>query len=258
MVLALQKSIGWRSTARVVGVIGLLVGMAGVELVRRASPRRNPRKEPASKYKAKVIPDGNKKKKRLSQLDEQIRIETAHVNKSLSPEVISSIRRMSVASSGGLGLVDELNRSVEKKMHLTSDENWVAFLALLGYLLSILEAEMMRANHLVPDSRTETLKVIVSLTTLSMLWFVGDRCHKEYRLQKLTNLIPPETPFLASAQCHEMFWESIMFLCHPLPYVDVSFEVSSFTSLRAVYCVDEILVMMMFTRLYTILPLIHR
>ena len=91
MVLALQKSIGWRSTARVVGVIGLLVGMAGVELVRRASPRRNPRKEPASKYKAKVIPDGNKKKKRLRQLDEQRRIETAHVNKSLSPEVIGSI-----------------------------------------------------------------------------------------------------------------------------------------------------------------------
>jgi hypothetical protein len=71
------------------------------------------------------------------------------------------------------------------------DENGAAMLAILGYLLSIAEVEVLRNNMLVQNGTTNSLKLVVSVTTAILIYTVFDRYYEEYAIARDTSAIPP-------------------------------------------------------------------
>jgi len=289
-----------------------------IACLRQTQPQMPGSLATSSKYKAstiKIIPSNyeeprtqlpasalQKGRRSMSQSEIAAIEETKQINRNMSPDLREDLRRISNVGgtsmsmrAGNIGVNVAQNigintRGVEEKMKaikLNMDENWVAALAMLGFVLSLIETEIIRDSQMVeelvnktgtdrcpvgqrcedytwtvvPTDTTNSLKIIISITTAVMLWFLHNRCYKEYTLQRLAELIPKETPYLASSQFYELCCEMMLFIVHPLPFVDhvLIFSVSGLNDPETmVFSVDQLLVMMMPLRFYTLIPLIHR
>jgi hypothetical protein len=154
---------------------------------------------------------------------------------------------------------------LEKELKIKKDhakvfwsENISAMLAIVGVILGVTEAELLRANEGNATAVMEAMKIAVSFTTVVLLFFVFRVHVAEHKLQQTVNVVPSAMPFVASAQFTSAVLESLVYVWHPMPFLGGKHRYEMSSGDIGEYTLDELLVCPMFLRLFACVPLLAR
>lgn len=202
------------------------------------------------------------------------------------------LRRVSIGAQLLMSGNEKADKLKREALAVMRDESGAAMLALTGYLLSIVQIELIRRDHETfnevfdlngPNNSPEpgfftpnncdaarcirfinttmtirVIKIVVTILTAILLGLTFQKRYFEYKIEIDKGMLPRGMPFFASAEFYYAILEAMLFILHPIPYLDAVMEFSQNSGIRAVYTLDEIIVSLMWLRLYTLLPLMQR